>query len=178
MGQGKPLGDGMCTLISWLLVALPQSYTDALKQGLVGMEVLDHRELRYILNDKSTYANDLELIGDRAARLHTAPHLWEADRFPERDYCNGLMSFNRSYRLYIENRIVMEPDRASIGRTILRECDVLYSVWDSVRDAKCEYYYVSVRREALKRVKEVMPLEMWLQGNLPAHVPFWRFVDE
>ena len=60
-------------------------------------------------------------------------------------------------------------------RAILQETDQLYQIWDTVRDARCEYYYVTVRRQALKRLREALGDEAYFSGRLPPHVPLWRF---
>ena len=41
-------------------------------------------------------------------------------------------------------------------RSAMKETDRLYHVWDAVRDSRCDYYYVTVRRQALKKLKEAM----------------------
>ncbi len=55
------------------------------------------------------------------------------------------------------------------------ETDRLYKVWDAVRDARCEFYYVSVRRQALMRLKDMLGEDDYRSTNLPPNVPVWRF---
>ena len=43
------------------------------------------------------------------------------------------------------------------------------------RHAACEYYYVTVRRQALKKLKEMIGDQAYYSGSLPPHVPVWRF---
>ena len=62
-------------------------------------------------------------------------------------------------------------------RIALNETDHLYQVWDSVRDARCNYYYVTVRRQALKTLREMIGTEAFYRGELPPHVPVWRFPE-
>jgi hypothetical protein len=57
----------------------------------------------------------------------------------------------------------------------LQETDRLYQVWDAVRDARCDYYYVTVRRQALKRLRELIGDEAYYSASFPPCVPFWRF---
>jgi hypothetical protein len=59
----------------------------------------------------------------------------------------------------------------------LKETDSLYQVWDSVRDARCEYYYITVRRQALKRLQQMIGPDAYNAANLPPHVPLWRFQE-
>jgi hypothetical protein len=46
-----------------------------------------------------------------------------------------------------------------------------------VRDARCDYYYVTVRRLALKRLRELVGDEAYYAGNLPPCVPIWRLQE-
>ena len=55
------------------------------------------------------------------------------------------------------------------------ETDRLYQVWDSVRDARCDFYYVTVRRQALKKLRDLIGEDAYLDAELPANVPTWRF---
>ena len=55
------------------------------------------------------------------------------------------------------------------------EVDRLYQIWDTTRDARCEYYYIHVRRGALKKLRDAVGEEAYYSGTLPPHVPVWRF---
>ena len=58
---------------------------------------------------------------------------------------------------------------------MLLEADRLYQIWDLVRDNRCDYYYVTVRRQALKKLKEMIGDQAYYSGQLPPHVPVWQF---
>ncbi len=58
---------------------------------------------------------------------------------------------------------------------VLDETKRLYRVWDAVRDSKCEFYYVTVRRQALRKLRDLVGPEAYEAGDLPPHVPVWRF---
>ena len=73
--------------------------------------------------------------------------------------------------------MTMEPDRAPVVRAALKETDWLYQIWDAVRDARCEYYYVTVRRQALKRLQTMLGSEAYSAADLPPYVPVWRFQE-
>jgi hypothetical protein len=60
-------------------------------------------------------------------------------------------------------------------QSVLLETDRLYQVWDAVRDARCDYYYVNVRRQALERLRELVGDEAYYSGDLPPCVPLWHF---
>ena len=42
----------------------------------------------------------------------------------------------------------------------------------------CEYYYVTVRRQALKRLRHMVGHDDYFAGILPPYVPLWRFEEE
>ena len=71
----------------------------------------------------------------------------------------------------------LKLDRADVIGVAVAETDRLYRVWDAVRDARCEFYYVTVRRQALKRLKEMVGDEAFAEVDLPPHVPGWRFQE-
>jgi hypothetical protein len=60
-------------------------------------------------------------------------------------------------------------------REAIQDTDRLYQLWDTVRDARCDYYYVTVRRDALKKLRDTLGLADYAAGKLPPHVPLWRF---
>jgi hypothetical protein len=147
-------------------------------QGLaVQWEILDAREVRYILARPEDFASDLNLLRRRFHDLAEAPALRDGLRFPDREVVNDLLSFNRAYRQHLSIRQPVELVRWWELRTALQETDQLYQVWDTVRDARCEYYYVTVRRQALKRLRKLLGDEAYYFGRLPPHVPLWRFQE-
>jgi hypothetical protein len=145
-------------------------------QGLaVTWEILDPREVRYILARPEDFAADLSLLRRRCQELATAPAVGDCLRFPERTTINELLAFNRSYRQHIDVRQPLERVHWWELRVALQETDRLYQIWDSVRDARCPYYYVTVRRQALKRLREMVGDDSYYSGNLPPCVPLWQF---
>jgi hypothetical protein len=147
----------------------------AIHQTAVEWEILDSRETRYVLSRVEDFEADLNLLRRRYAELVDAPKLADAARFPDRRTVNDLIRFNRAYRKHLETRQVWEADRADAIRTAVLETDRLYRVWDAVRDARCEFYYVTVRRQAMKRLKEMIGDDAYASGELPPYVPEWRF---
>src|SRR5579871_3239580 len=143
----------------------------------VEMEILDPREVRYILARREDFAADLTLLQRRYQELATAPALADALRFPERATVNELLAFNRSYRQHIDVRQPLELVHWWELRIVVEETDHLYQVWDKVRDARCPYYYVTVRRDALKRLRELVGEDSYYSGNLPPCVPLWHFQE-
>lgn len=141
----------------------------------VQWELLDPREVRYVLARPEEFTADLQLLRRRYYELADAPDLNDCQRFPDRTSVNEMLAFNRAYRRHIDIRQPVELSRWWELRTILQETDQLYQVWDTVRDARCEYYYVTVRRQALKRLRELVGTQAYYSGELPPYVPVWRF---
>jgi hypothetical protein len=156
----------------------PESYAQlqpALQSLAVQWEILDPREVRYVLTRPEDFFSDLKLLRRRYHDLVDAPPLVDCHRFPERAVVSDLLTFNRSYRQHLDTCLSVELVRWWELREALQETDRLYHVWDTVRDARCDYYYVTVRRQALKRLRELLGDEGYCTATLPPHVPLWRF---
>jgi hypothetical protein len=161
--------------VSANVVAMHASLKLPLQALAVQWEILDPRELRYILARREDFVSDLNLLRRRQQELADAPPLADCLRFPERATVNDLLSFNRAYRQHMDVMQPIELVHSWEVRTALQETDHLYQIWDAVRDTRCEYYYVNVRRQQLKRLRELVGDRAYYSGNLPPCVPFWRF---
>ncbi len=157
--------------------APPGSLRTALQQLAVAWEILDPREVRYVLARAEDFPGDLKLLRRRYRNLHGAPALSECQRFPDRSMVNELLTFNRTYRNFLTARQPVDLVHGEELRAALNETDQLYQIWDAVRDARCSYYYVTVRRQALKQLRELIGMEAFYRGQLPPHVPIWRFPE-
>ena len=146
-----------------------------LQQLAVQMEILDSREFGYILARPEDFATDLHILRHRFHELANAPNVDDAARFPERAIANDLLAFNRAYRQHIDVRQPIELVHWWELRTALQETEHLYQVWDKVREARCDYYHVTVRRQALKSLRELVGDEAYYTAELPPAVPVWRF---
>ncbi len=149
---------------------------EALHTTAIRMEIMDERETRYVLANVLDFEMDLNLLRRRYQDLKDAPPLADAERFPDREGVNALIQFNRGYRQHLADRQAWEADRSDVIGVALAETDRLYRVWDAVRDARCEFYYVTVRRQALKRLQESLGEDAYRRTELPPHVPAWRFL--
>ena len=150
---------------------------EAVQSLAVQWEILDPREVRYVMARPEDWENDLTLLRRRYQELKDAPKLCDSQRFPDRGTVNELLAFNRAYRRHLDSRQALEQDRSQCLRAALKETDWLYQVWDSVRDARCEYYYITVRRQALKRLRQTIGAEAYDAAELPPYVPLWRFQE-
>jgi len=139
------------------------------------MELLDRREVSGIFVEPHAFLQDLELVQARFHELKLAPMLEECRRFANRDLVNDLLAFNRAYRSDLVAQMAIDQIRAEELRGALYETDQLYAVWNNLRDAQSEFYYVTVRRRALLAVRQLAGDTAFYSGNLPPHVPVWRF---
>ena len=151
------------------------SLRTTLQAVAVQWEILDPREARYFLTRTEDFDSDLKILRQRYADLADAPPVHDCVRFPDRDTVNDMLTFNRAYRHSLETRLLVETAGWRDLRETLREAEQLYQIWDLVRDSRCDYYYVTVRRQALKRVKETVGDAAYYNGTMPPHVPVWRF---
>jgi hypothetical protein len=148
-----------------------------LRQLAVKMELLDPRETQYVLARSEDFLVDLKLLRRRYHNLMDAPPVSECQRFPDRQTINQLLTWNRSYRRFLKVRMACDLVHPEEWRDALEETDRLYQVWDAVRDARCKYYYITVRREALKQLREMIGMPAFYRGELPPHLPVWRLPE-
>lgn len=142
------------------------------------LEVLDIRECRYTLANAKDFENDFKMIMARYADLKDAPPLNMYLAFPNRDIATEFKVFNRKYQVHLEALKELYPYDGRID-AIIAENKFLYKIWDDVSDISVEYYYVHVRKQALKRLRESLDKidsTYFYKGILPDPVPTYRFV--
>lgn len=144
----------------------------------INWEILDPRETNFLFNRYEDMKNDLDILRRRNHDLKGAPLVNDSKRFPERSAVNEMISFNRALRNHIDGKQNLEKDRGGLYREMLEETDRLYHVWDAVRDSRCDTFYVTTRRLALKRLRDLVGSEAYYSGNLPPYVPTWRFQEK
>jgi hypothetical protein len=147
----------------------------AVRAVALRLEILDPKEKNYLLAHAQDFEADLRVLRGRYRELSTAPALAEALRFPRRDLVNEMLSFNRALRQDLESRLEVDAVHSEELRAVLMETDQLYRIWDAVRDARCEYHYVDVRRRALQDLRQLVGDRAFYSAQLPPHVPIWRF---
>lgn len=148
------------------------------KFGLI-KEILDPRELRYIFCDPMNIDEDIITLRDRYSLLKDAPLLHELNRFPmPYSVLKDLIVFNRNYQKKLDELQILNHDKAEIYRSAKLENNYLYNVYDNLADAKCRYYFTTMRRMSFLKFKCLLPEEEYINGILPPHVPAWRFIEE
>ncbi|HQR07016.1 MAG TPA: hypothetical protein PLN21_09350 [Gemmatales bacterium] len=135
----------------------------------LGAEILDKREIRYVLASDAELQADLQMLRSRWRDLYSAPRLDDCYLFPERSIAVEWIAFNRQYRSHVLVLRDLYPGRESINR-LLDDLDERYKVWDAISDCRCEYYYVHVRRQALKRLQSLLGSD-YGEGKIPLSVP-------
>ena len=98
---------------------------EAIQSLAVEWEILDPREVRYVMARVEDWDNDIALLRRRYQELKDAPKLCDAQRFPDRNTVNELLAFNRAYRRHLDSRQALEQDRGHNLRTALKETDYL-----------------------------------------------------
>ncbi len=142
----------------------PAPYCPQVLDLAVSLQILDPRETRYVCVREEDWATDLALLRQRYQDLQAAPRLEEAEVLPPRELVNEWLTFNRCYRCYLEGRMELDLVHQWELRQIVVRCDAMYHTLDLIRDAQCEFYYVTVRRSALRhlvdkyRALELVPL--------------------
>lgn len=156
---------------AWLQILRPSILILA-----IDAELLDPRERAFLLTQDAM--GDMALLQSRRADLRNAPLMGEGQRFPDRKLINAFLEVNRRYRNDMNARLTIDVINADDIRMAIAETDQLYQAWDTVRDANCDYYYVTVRRQALALLRELIGPEAFYSGRLPPHVPIWHFPRE
>lgn len=132
----------------------------------LALQLLDPREVA--IADPAT-------ILARAVELRDAPRAEEADRFVvTRDAITSLIAMNRQLLAHYEKCENLYPGHYA---SAIRDTKLLYRAWDELRDAKCDYYYVTVRRASLKKLRDLIGEDAWSRGIMPPHVPYWHMTE-
>jgi hypothetical protein len=138
-------------------------------------QILDARELGRILVDPAAFAKDVSTLHERLYKLQRAPLLEERGRFPPLKLVELLIAHNRKYHTELHHRLEIDPLHASELRDAMDEAEQLFRVWDTLRDALTEHYYVDYQRQALDRLRAQLGLTAFYRGDMPPALPTWRF---
>ena len=138
-------------------------------------ELIDPREEGVLFARRSAFSRDLRLVRRRYAELIDAPPASDAFRLPGKETAGQLLAFNRAYYATLKQRRDLLGDNFGAVVPAMAETERLYRIWDLVRDAGSDCYYVSVRRRALLSLREAIGDADFASATLPPHVPVWRF---
>ena len=138
-------------------------------------EVLEPREEQYLQGLSKDPAGDCKALQRRYEALAHTPALFEGDRFPQRALIEDFLAFNRAYRKELYASLQLNPRQADDLRDAIHEVDRLHFLWSTLRDARCPFYYVTVRRQSLQQVHDLIGAEAFFRSQLPPHVPIHHF---
>ena len=170
-----PTFDGEASLAGW---KPEQKNYEVIQKWCVQEEILDPKEVKYMFVKEEDLENDIGLVFRRYHELKDAPKLSDNSKFPwTREEINEKLAFNRAYKRHLELCMPLEVDRQSEYKQVIKECDQLYAIWDALRDSKCDFYYTTIRRAALKTLRKLIGEEDYMLGKLPPYVPVWRFAE-
>jgi hypothetical protein len=144
-------------------------------QMALQVEILDVRETQILEGLSKDTAGDHRALRQRFDALLSAPRLVECTRFPERSLIEDFLAFNRAYRKELVEYLEMNVAYAEEMRTALNEVDQMHHLWSTLRDARCQLYYVTVRRQSLQHLQDLIGAEAFYRSQLPPHVPLWCF---
>jgi hypothetical protein len=150
--------------------ATPATKLEAFRQDIqttaIFCELLDVREQKYMFAKVADFEFDLNTVRARWRDLYDAPHLHESYLLPERVIAGELVQLNRMQKSHCEQVRGLYPHDLRLMKRI-EYLEERYRVWDYVRDARCEFYYVHIRRQALKKLLLVVGEEAFSRGELP-----------
>lgn len=137
------------------------------------LELRDPAENLCVFNCRDEYPRCIRIARNRYAEIFDAPPASDAKRFPDRDWLGERRRENREYHSWLEDHYALTHEDWLLAA--MCECDKLYEIYGTARDCKSGYYIVTVRRQYLKVLRDLIGPEMYYAGRLPPHLPIWRF---
>ncbi len=137
---------------------------------LVMAGVLDPVECKSFLVKDDELKKDATILMARWAELWDMPPAWDADRLPARQQIDEACSFNRAMRLWLSNRLPNDHLNAEQLHDAIQDLDRRYVIWDLARDARSTYCWVSGKRKALDKLRDLIGDEAYYSGRLPSHI--------
>lgn len=145
----------------------------SLQSIAVSMEILDPRELHYVFTVQQDSYQDLRMVHRRYETLRNAPPVCDSIRFPDRETIDRAITANRKLKQYLEGRYELYRDAWLLDA--IADCDGAYTAWDLARDARCEWYHVSVRRKAILDLRDTIGPTQYYAGCLTPPLPAWAY---
>lgn len=177
-------------LLCLVLFSLPPEFNDPPELGsackpwfpimqalAISWQIMDEREVRFVLGRVEDFPSDMALLRRRSQDLRNAPPAGDAQRFPCREAVTQMLTFNREMRKTLEARLAFDAPQRKLYQQAIVELDQLHALWDTIRESRSNFYYVSVRRLALKKAKEAMGAANYFNGSYPPPVPAWIFQE-
>lgn len=134
----------------------------------VVLELVDYRELEYVRRD--TYFLGITLP-DRYRQLQDAPSFNDWYRFEIKD-SQSKIDFNRNSKTAI-GAVMRESAEKN---KIMEHFDRLHMIWILINEINNVDYYMPIRREALKNLKEAIGEESYYRSSVPNCVPINMYI--
>ncbi len=147
----------------------------ALHRQALALQLLDRRENTLVALRE--FETDLNLIRWRYELLKDAPLIAECDYLPCKLTTTNHLTLNIAYRHWLEARQFCELDRLGHFKIALTQTEILYQVWSAIQDAQSEYNYITIRRTALLRLRQLLGIEAYHLHEFPPCVPIWYFSE-
>lgn len=155
---------------------LPQMHQVALK-----LQLLDKREIEPIQNWQFRLHNTpltVREIQDRYEKYLNYPMLEEVNRFYNKQYVDNSLLVNLKFQNNLTIRKTIDSIHEELINDAIQENKKLYTIWDTLREVRTEYYYVLHKREQLYLLRELIGDENFYLGNLPPPYTYWHMTRE
>lgn len=163
--QGATYQDFPEDLFNWVHIEL--------QEEAVALELLEPRQLQWILESRYSRIFDLDHVRRLNEELKGAPSVGDALRFPEPQTASSYLQFNRDFWFYMEKHKYGSTDE---GKQIIAYLDKVHKIWSLVQSAVLDgTIFIAGRRRALKDLRDVIGDEAYYSTQLPPHVPYWYF---
>lgn len=146
-----------------------------LRAGAIDAELVDPQEK--LLTNPEWAAIEINQLLERARDLADAPKTLDCRRFPDPVFAADQMEFNREYRKWLTGQLGWRNWETPEIEGAIKVTDWLWHVWDFARDAARTNYPVTLRRQWLRSLREMVGPEDYAAGILPPAVPVWRFAE-
>lgn len=147
--------------LAWASVTRPYILCLSLKN-----ETMDDRERNFTM--AQDVLGDLEMLRGRYREFRLAPNVEDERRFPDKKLIAEALAINRSIRCRLTRQLAMDLVHADEIRKRIYDIDLRYQIWDAIRDARQDLYYVTVRRQALSLLRDLIGEESHQLGRLPS----------
>jgi hypothetical protein len=141
----------------------------------IELEAMDEKESKYYFTRKDDCYKDFARFRQIYLDVKDMPPVSDCMRFPPKEFANEALAFNNKFQNNIKEEARLYSHKIKFYLNVLKEAQELYSVYEAVKQANSEFYYVHVRRKSLAKLKELIGDEAYYKGELPPCVPTWRF---
>ena len=164
----------MITFLFTLLFAITP-VRESVQTWAIDAELMDARERPFLLARTPEAFADLCTLASRWRDLANAPHLVDCVRLPNRDVATAMIEFNQTYQANMIAQRDFSMAHYWEYEPVIHESIRLYAVWDALRDAQNDSFHVTVRRHALKTLRELIGPARYYMGLMPPPAPLWAF---